>query len=128
MHLSCGYSLHSTWSIFSKEWAQTIVELISVAAFSNCNRIVLLIFFPITLRNLPSEYISLAVVTRDPFKTYGAMCLYTSLYFIAIGQEITRTFPRSIRYPLFCATNTLLDFTSSHSGDILFGACAQVHQ
>ena len=67
------------------------VGLISVAAFANCNWIVLLIFFPITLRNLPSEYISLAVVTQDPFKTSGAMCLYTSLYFIAIGQEISET-------------------------------------
>jgi hypothetical protein len=84
--------------------------LISVAAFANCNRIVLLIFFPITLRNLLSEYISLAVVTQDPFKTFGAMWFYTSLYFIAIGQEISQTFPKSIRYPLFCATNTLLDF------------------
>ena len=57
------------------------VGLRSVAAFANCNRIVLLIFLPIALRTLPSEYISLAVVTGDPFKTSGAMCLYTSLYF-----------------------------------------------
>ena len=66
----------------------------SVPVFPNCERMVLLIFFATALRTLPSEYISLASVAGNHFKTSGAICLYTSLYFLAFGRDISQTLPK----------------------------------
>ena len=59
------------------------------ASFPNCKRMVQLIFFATALRTLPSEYMSLEGETGNPVKTSGAMCLYTSLYFLAFGLNIS---------------------------------------
>ena len=87
---------------------------------------VLLVFFAIALRTLPSEYMSLAGVTGNPFKTSGAMCLYTSLYFLAFGRDISQTLPKSILSNYFEQLTHY--WFSNHSEDIPFGACGPVHQ